>query len=113
MKVDPNNRLVADALEADWNEKLRDLEQTQEHYEQQRQADHVQLDEETREEVLALATNFPKLWVDPQTSDRERKRMIRLLIDNVTLAKGRQITAHVRFKGGATQTLQLPLPLPA
>jgi len=39
--------------------------------------------------------------------------MARLLIEDVTLVKGKEITAHVRFRGGATQTLALPLPLPA
>ena len=39
MQVDPKNRLVADALEADWNERLRALTAPQEQYERQRQAD--------------------------------------------------------------------------
>lgn len=110
VQVDPNNRFVADALEADWNEKLRTLTEAQEHYERQRQADRVVLDEPSRAQVLALATNFPKVWHDPQTPDRERKRMVRLLIEDVTLTKGEQLTAQVRFKGGATRTLNLPSP---
>ena len=39
MQVDPSNRLVADALEADWNDRLRDLTEAQEQYERQREAD--------------------------------------------------------------------------
>ncbi len=113
MKVDPNHRLVADKLEADWNAKLRDLAQAQEEYEQQRQADEALFDEKTKSKVMSLAADFPKLWSDPDTSHRERKRMVRLLIEDVTLIKGDQITAHARFKGGATQTLRLPRPLPA
>jgi DNA invertase Pin-like site-specific DNA recombinase len=113
LQVDPNNRFVADALEADWNDKLRGLSEAQEQYERQRQADHALLDEPSRQQILALATDFPKLWQDPRTSDRERKRMVRLLIEDVTLDKGEQLTAHVRFKGGATRTLLLPLPRPA
>jgi DNA invertase Pin-like site-specific DNA recombinase len=110
LQVDPNNRFVADALEADWNDKLRTLTEAQEHYERQRQADRVVLDEQGRAQVLALATDFPKVWQDPRTPDRERKRMIRLLIEDVTLTKGEQLIAQVRFKGGATRTLSLPLP---
>ncbi len=113
MQVDPNNRLVADSLEADWNEKLRALTQAQEQYEQQCQADRVVFDEQSKARVLSLATDFPKLWRDPQTPDRERKRMVRLLIEDVTLIKAKQITAHVRFKGGSKQTLTLPIPLSA
>jgi hypothetical protein len=39
--------------------------------------------------------------------------MLRLLVEDVTLIKGTQITAHVRFRGGATHTLTLPRPAPA
>jgi hypothetical protein len=54
------------------------------------------------------ATDFPRLWQDPHTPDRERKRMVRLLMDDVTLIKaGDGLTAHVRFRGGATTTLTL------
>lgn len=113
MRVDPDNRLVADALEADWNQKLRALAEDQEHYERQCQADRQVLDEQQRAEILALATDFPRLWRDPHTPQRERKRMTRLILEDVTLVKREQITAHVRFKGGATRTLLLPLPLSA
>lgn len=110
MQVDPNNRLVADALEADWNDKLRLYKESQEHYEKQRKEARVQLTEEQLAKIAAVATDFPTLWRDPQTPHRERKRMVRLLIEDVTLIKRDEITAHVRFKGGATQTLSLPLP---
>lgn len=113
MQVDPRNRLVADALEADWNEKLRALRVQEEQYEQQRQADRAIVDEKVREEILALATDFPRLWRSPKTSDRQRKQMVRLLIEDVTLARAEKITAHIRFKGGATRTLLLPIPPPA
>ncbi|MBI4307907.1 MAG: recombinase family protein [Chloroflexi bacterium] len=113
MRVDPDNRLVADALEAEWNDKLRSLNQAQEEYERQRQADRLVLDEQQRAQVLALAVDFPRLWQDPRTPDRERKRMARLILEDVTLLKGEELTAHVRFKGGATRTLVLPRPLSA
>ena len=53
MQVDPNNRLVADALEADWNQKLRALREAQETCEKGRQADRAVLDEYTDREVAA------------------------------------------------------------
>ena len=112
MQVDPRNRLVADALEAAWNDRLRALTEAQESYERQSQADRATLDEHRRSQVLALANDFPRLWRDPNTPDRERKRMVRLLIEDVTLLKAESITAHIRFKGGATRSLTLPVPLP-
>jgi DNA-directed RNA polymerase specialized sigma subunit len=113
MKVDPTNRLVADALEADWNEKLRALGAAQEDYQRQCQADRAGLDEAKHQQVLSLAGDFPRLWKDPQTTDQDRKRMVRLLIEDVTLVKAEKITASIRFKGGATRTLTLSRPLPA
>lgn len=112
MKVDPDNRMVADTLEADWNAKLRALADAQDRAEQHRQAERS-VDEEQRSRVLALATDFPRLWNDPRTPDRERKRMARLLIDDVTLLKAANITIQIRFKAGATRTLSIPLPKPA
>jgi hypothetical protein len=113
LHVDPANRLVADSLEADWNRKLQGLAAAQDAYEQSRARDRVALDEEHRRQILALATDFPRLWREPTTPDRERKRMVRLLLEDVTVHKDEQITAHVRFRGGAARTLTLPIPLPS
>jgi DNA invertase Pin-like site-specific DNA recombinase len=113
MQVDPKNRLVADSLEADWNAKLRALREAQEEYQRQRAADRLALDDDERQRVLALATDFPAAWGSPNTPQRERKRMLALLIEDVTLIKHQELTAAVRFRGGATTTLTLPRPLTA
>jgi hypothetical protein len=110
MQVDPDNRMVADTLEAEWNDKLRALAAAQERYDRQRAAGPSALGDEQRAQIMALATDFPRLWNDPRTPDRERKRMARLLIEDVTLLKADDITVQVRFKGGATHTLMVPLP---
>lgn len=111
MNVNPNNRLVADGLEAEWNAKLRDLQEAQHKCEREHEADRTALTAEQSARVLALATDFPKLWCDPKTPQRERKRMARLLIEDVTLIRDDRITAHVRFRGGSSRTLTLPNPL--
>ncbi len=113
MQVDPDNRLVADELEAEWNRRLRTVAEAQEEAERQRDRDRVILDQAQRARIVALAADLPRLWHEPTTPDRERKRMARLLIEDVTLAKGPSITVHVRFRGGATTTLQLPPALAA
>jgi len=111
LRVDPDNRLVADSLEADWNDKLRLLAEAQEVCERQRAQDRKLVDDQQRAAVFSLATQFPQLWRDPSTPDRERKRMVRLLLEDVTLIRGDHLTLHLRFKGGAHRTVQLPLPL--
>jgi DNA invertase Pin-like site-specific DNA recombinase len=110
MRVDPNNRLVADTLERQWNEKLRLLAEAKEECQTQQRLDAMQLSQEQRAKILALASDFPRVWQDPQTTDRERKRMARLLLEDVTLRRDQDITVQVRFKGGATHQLQVPLP---
>lgn len=111
LRCDPNNRLVASTLEADWNTALRALEQVQTEGEQQRQQAALVLTDEVRARVMALTTDFPAVWRAPQTTDRDRKRMLRLLLEDVTLLKTpQQMTLQVRFRGGSTKTLTLLAP---
>ena len=111
LHVDPANRLVADSLEADWNDKLRALTLAQEQYEEQRKHDRTAITEQQHARIMALAHDFPRLWQNPMTPNRERKRLVRLLLEDVTLLQTEEVTAHVRFKGGITKTLTLPRPL--
>jgi hypothetical protein len=113
MQCHPDNRLVVDSLEAEWNQALRALAEAQERYDKQQQAARTGLDDKQRASIMALAQDFPRLWHDPHTPDRERKRMARLLIADVTLLKDTEVRAQVRFNGGATHTLHVPLSKPA
>jgi hypothetical protein len=92
---------------------LRALADAQQDYQQQRAADRLIIDDQQRQHILALASDFPAVWRDPKTAHRERKRMLALLIEDVTLIKQRDITVAVRFRGGAPTTLTLPRPLTA
>ncbi len=113
LAVDPGNRLVADALEADWNARLRELAAAQDDYATAKTA-AAMLDEQQRARIRALAADFPALWNNPATPMRERKRLIRLLITDVTLTRGQDtITAAARLPGGQHHTLHLPIPLNA
>ena len=113
MQVDPDNRLVTDTLEAEWNTKLRSLKEAQEEYKKQQEKDFKIFGEKERKEIFSLATDFPALWNSPNTSYHDKKRMIRYLVEDITLTReaNRSILVQVRFKGGATKTLT-PLPAP-
>src|SRR5262249_42207078 len=100
-------------LEAEWNNKLKILADTQADYEARRQAARATLTDEQRHGIHTLVADFPTIWRDPALDKRERKRIVRLLIEDVTLLRGSQISVHIRFRGGTTRTLVLPLPLPA
>ena len=113
MLVDPNNRLVADTLEGEWNEKLRILAVAREDRERARQHDPSTLNEAVRARLAAMAVDFNKVWTDSDTPHRERKRLLAHIVEDVTLIKLREqrITkVHVRFKGGNIQTLTVPIP---
>jgi DNA invertase Pin-like site-specific DNA recombinase len=107
-RVDPNNRQVASTLEAEWNTALRTLQDVQQDYEHHRQNDRLLIDDQVRTQVMALSTDFPKVWNDPHTTDRDRKHLIRLLVEDVTLIKTDKVTLQVRLRGGATRTLTIP-----
>jgi len=110
MAVDPNNRLVADQLEVEWNNTIRSYREAQEHYEKMKEKDRLVLTEQQREKILLLVTDFPRLWNSETTSARDRKRMVRLIVEDVTLTKGANLLVQIRFKGGAVQTHTLALP---
>ena len=113
MLVDPNNRLVADTLEGEWNDKLRVLANARAEREQARERDQFCLDKAVRERLVAMTVDFHKLWTDPDTPNRERKRLIAHIIEDVTLVKlpaEGTTKAHVRFKGGKLETLTISSP---
>jgi hypothetical protein len=106
LQVDPENRLVASVLEADWNARLRELAQIEEEAEKQNEAEQRKLSALEQQAIAELVNDFPRVWHDQRTSDRDRKRMVCLLLEDVTLlADSEVITAQVRFKGGATETV--------
>jgi DNA invertase Pin-like site-specific DNA recombinase len=116
MKVDPANRLVADSLESDWNNKLRALATVREQGECARRQDDIEIDEAVSNRLVTMCANFKQLWSDCSTPNRERKRMLAYLIEDVTLKKmpAEQCTKiHIRFRGGETVSLSAENPQPS
>ena len=97
-------------MEAEWNEKLQLLDKAQKAYNEQEQKKEQVLASEQKQQILALATDFPKIWNSPNANHRDRKRIMRLLIEDITLNQNTHITVQIRFKGGMTKTLTIPLP---
>ena len=114
LAVDPANRLVAGTLEADWNTALRAFNDAQAAYDQAREQHTGTLTPAQKDRIAQLVTDLPGIWHDPATPMRERKRIARLLLTDVTVTRTSDtITAHVRLAGGQTRTLTLPVPEPA
>jgi hypothetical protein len=68
LKVDPDNRLVATVLEAEWNTKLRELEEARAIEEQYNQRDQQQVSAEERTEIDGVPERFRQFWTDPKTT---------------------------------------------
>ena len=116
MMVDPGNRLVADSLEADWNEKLRALAKARDERERGKHEDQLVINDAIRERLVAMTADFGRLWADPSTSNRERKRMLAYVVEDATLVKvpsEGSTKVHVRFRGGQTATLTTLAPKPS
>ena len=110
MAIDPHNRLVADALEADWNQAIHSLREAQDVYKKQHEIDQSLISQEQRTKIVALCADFDRLFKSNTTSDRDRKRMVRLLIEDVTIIKNQNILVQIRFKGGMYETHEIALP---
>jgi len=111
--VRPEHRLVADTLERDWNDALRRLAQADDDYQRASEARPRALTADMREQITGLVADLPRVWHDPRTPARERKRILRLLIEDVTLVRDEVIRMSIRWKGGASAVIERPLPLAA
>jgi hypothetical protein len=113
-EVDPANRLVAGTLERRWNDALLHLDDLKkEATEFQRQEAHVATPEQ-KAKVLALARDLPRLWHASTTQTRDRKRMLRLLVKDITVERPphqKQLLVHIRWQGGACTDVSVQLPL--
>jgi DNA invertase Pin-like site-specific DNA recombinase len=101
---DPDNRLVARNLERRWEEKLRELADSEREL-------TCQMNEPvrpSRDQLESLAADFPQLWAAPTTSDKERKRLLRTLIGDVTVISeplSMQLRIGIRRRSGACEEL--------
>lgn len=103
--VDPDNRLVARELEKRWNDALTIVNQMEQEYALAQRTDLAPLDEADQEAVRRLAQDLPALWDAPTTTAADRKRLLRLIIREVTLtvhAEARRAEFVIVWSGGAT-----------
>jgi DNA invertase Pin-like site-specific DNA recombinase len=111
--VDPENRLVARGLEAEWETRLRAAAEAETELHKREQQRPASLDAAQLEALLRLGSDLGKVWNAPTTTDRDRKELLRTLLEEVVLnlkrAEGR---AHLtlRWRGGAFTTLDVPVP---
>jgi len=113
MLVNPENRLVADSLEREWNEKLKALRTAEQSHADWSAKRVDAMSADTRDKILKLAEDLPTVWNDPRIAPKDKKRMLRLMIEDVTLIKQGAIEIKIRWKGGATTEATIPIPMNA
>jgi Recombinase/Recombinase zinc beta ribbon domain len=110
--VDPDNRLVARGLEREWEESLAALETAKAELARQEQERPRVLVQKEREQLLAIGPDLAKVWRAPTTTSRDRKELLRTLIEEVIVRIERdKLVAHltIRWKGGALDEIDLAL----
>jgi len=111
--VDPENRLVARGLEAEWEQRLSELEQAKGALERKRQLRPPTLSPEDYGRIRVLGADLQRVWTAPATTDRDKKELLRTLLEEVIIVVQRdEYRAHLtlRWRGGMITELDLHLP---
>ena len=108
--VEPENRLVARGLEREWENRLRDLAAAEAEQRRREQQRPKTLDAEQLQRIQMLGSDMGQVWNAATTTDRDRKELLRTLLDEVVLnLKRAEGHAHLtlRWRGGAITMLDV------
>jgi DNA invertase Pin-like site-specific DNA recombinase len=111
--VDPDNRLVARGLEREWEEGLGALEAARSELARRERERPRVLSKDERDRLLALGCDLATVWYAATTTPRDRKELLRALLEEVIVKVERdKAAAHLtlRWKGGALGEIDLALP---
>jgi DNA invertase Pin-like site-specific DNA recombinase len=111
--VEPENRLVARGLETEWEERLRDLAAAEVELVRREQRRPHALTQEEKYRLRSLGSDLHKVWTAPTTTDRDRKELLRALLEEVIVTVNRpEHQAHLtlRWRGGTLTEVDLSLP---
>lgn len=111
-QVDPANRLVAASLEKTWNLELEKLILAKSEYEQQQIKTDTEFPPHKRAQIASLAKEIPTLW-NKTTNLKDKKRIVRLLISDITVAKTSQkktISLNLRWQAGPVEQIMVKMP---
>jgi DNA invertase Pin-like site-specific DNA recombinase len=115
--VDPDNRLVARGLETEWNTALQSLTDAEAELTRRETARPTTLTAHEKAMILALGDDLDGVWSAPTTTDKDRKQLLRTLLEEVTITLRRDdadphAALLLRWKGGAISELSVPLRRP-
>jgi DNA invertase Pin-like site-specific DNA recombinase len=112
--VDPDNRLVAAGLETEWNTTLHQLADAEAELTRRQAIRPKTLTPQEKTQILALGDDLEAVWSAPTTTDKDRKQLLRTLLEEVNLRVHRDHTEGradlvLRWKGGAISDLSVAL----
>ncbi len=110
--VEPENRLVARTLEAEWEKRLSERAAAEAELGRRERRRPGRLTAEQRNQIHALGTDLKRAWKAPTTTDRDRKELLRTLLEDVNINLQRaESKAHLtlRWRGGAISQLDVGL----
>jgi hypothetical protein len=111
--VEPENRLVARGLETDWENRLRDLANAETELRRREQQRPEPIGPEQLKRIQMLGSDIRQIWSAPAITNRDRKELLRTLLEEVLLnLKRAEGHAHLtlRWRGGAITVLDVPVP---
>jgi DNA invertase Pin-like site-specific DNA recombinase len=110
--VDPENRLVARALETRWNDALEALGKLEREYAVAQKTTLVPLTPEEQEAVCQLSLNVPAVWEAETTTMADRKRLLRTVVQEITLTPTGPRTASmtILWSGGISTSHEIICP---
>lgn len=114
-QVEPENRLVARNLESRWNDKLKELARIQDEYSEYSSRQSWRPTEQDKSQILALSKELPRIWNAATTTAKDRKRILRMLIEDVTIfaeAKHPDIRLGLRWRNQSHEEIYALKPLP-
>jgi DNA invertase Pin-like site-specific DNA recombinase len=101
--VDPENRLVARSLERRWEETLQAEREVRDDYDRFLRERPPELSPAERARIAALSGDPAALWGAPGTTDRDRKEVIRHLVEEVVVhveSDGEYVDITINWQGG-------------
>ena len=112
LAVEPENRLVARGLETTWEAKLAALAEAEAEFARREATRPRTLTAEQRQLLTSLGDDLGRVWAAPTTTDRDRKQLLRLLLEEVRVDVRREerfADLTLRWRGGATSELSVEL----
>ena len=111
--VEPENRLVARGLETEWEQRLHDRATAEAELQRREQQRPSTLSPEQLQRMQRLGSDLRQVWTATTTTDRDRKELLRTLLEEVILdLKRAEGMAHLtlRWRGGAITLLDVAVP---